>query len=88
MKLPESLKLITDTLWRIESSTELSGVIEDILTPAEIHDLADRITILQMLHDGRSQRDIAQTLGVSVATVSRGSRVLRHDMKSILKYLS
>ncbi|MDD2916421.1 MAG: YerC/YecD family TrpR-related protein [Candidatus Gracilibacteria bacterium] len=87
MKLPESLKLITDTLWRIETPEDFSGIFEDILTPAEITDMADRITILQMLKAGKSQRDIAETLGVSITTVSRGNRVLQYGKGNIDKYL-
>ena len=87
MKLPESLKLITDTLWRIKNKKDIEWVVEDLLTPAEIVDLADRIRILKMLSDGRSQRDIAEELGISVTTVSRGNRVLQYERKSIHKYI-
>ncbi|MDD2916419.1 MAG: YerC/YecD family TrpR-related protein [Candidatus Gracilibacteria bacterium] len=87
MKLPESLKLITDTLWRIETQESFSGILEDMLTPSEITDIADRITILQMLKAGKNQRDIAETLGVSVTTVSRGNRVLQYGKGGIDKYL-
>jgi Trp operon repressor len=87
MKLPESLKLITDTLWRIETQKSFSWVLEDLLTPSEITDIADRITILQMLKVGKSQRDIAETLGVSVTTVSRGNRVLQYGKGNVDKYL-
>lgn len=87
MKLPESLKLITDTLWRIKAQEDFSWALEDLLTPSEIVEVADRITILQMLKAGKSQRDIAETLGVSVTTVSRGSRVLQYGKGNIGKFL-
>lgn len=88
MKLPEALKLITDTLWRIETQERLSWTFEDLMTPKEITELADRIIILQMLKDWKSQRVIAETLGVSVTTVSRGNRVLQYGKGDIEKYLS
>jgi TrpR-related protein YerC/YecD len=87
MNLPDSLLLVTDTLWRIKEKDEFANVLEDILTPSEITELADRITILKMLQDGKSQRDIAEALGVSVTTVSRGNRVLQYESKSIHKYI-
>ena len=57
------------------------------MTPGEIIDMADRITILQMLNAGKSQREIAELLGISVTTVSRGSRVLQYGKGDIIKYL-
>lgn len=71
MRLPESLKLITDTLWRANSKKDISGMLEDLLTPSEIIEIADRITILRMLAEGVSQREIAEQLAISVTTVSR-----------------
>lgn len=88
MKLPESLKLITDTLWRVPDQIEFSWVLEELLTPGEITDIADRITILQMLQAGKSQREIATSLNISVTTVSRGNRVLQYGAGNIKKYLN
>lgn len=88
MKLPESLKLITDTLWRIQDQKAFSWVLEELLTPGEITDIADRITILQMLQAGKTQREIAETLSISVTTVSRGNRVLQYGGGNITKYLN
>ncbi len=87
MKYPESLKLITDTLWRISTIEDLSGVLTDILTPAEITEVADRIRLLKMLQEGKTQRTIAEELAISVTTVSRGNRILQYEDNTISKYL-
>ena len=87
MKYPESLKLITDTLWRIKTSEELSGVLADLLTPAEITKIADRVRLLKMLQEGKTQRTIAEELAISVTTVSRGNRILQYEDNTISKYL-
>lgn len=87
MKYPESLKLITDTLWRIKTSEELSGVLADLLTPAEITEIADRVRLLKMLQEGKTQRTIAEELAISVTTVSRGNRILQYEDNTISKYL-
>ncbi len=86
MNHTEKLHLITSLLSRVKP-TDLEGVLMDILTPAEIDEIADRIRILQMLHSGKSQRDIATELGISVTTVSRGNRVLQYENKGISWYL-
>lgn len=87
MKYPESLKLITDTLWRINTIEDLSGVLDDLLTPAEITEIADRIRLLKMLQEGKTQRTIAEELAISVTTVSRGNRILQYEDNTISKYL-
>mgnify|MGYP000954818158 FL=1 len=87
MKYPESLKLITDTLWQINTIEDLSGVLTDLLTPAEITEVADRIRLLKMLQEGKTQRAIAEELAISVTTVSRGNRILQYEDNTISKYL-
>lgn len=87
MKFPECLKLVTDMLWRIEVREDLEWIVEDLLTPGEIVEIADRILIMQLLKEWKSQRQIAEDLGISVTTVSRGSRLMQFDRKAIHKYL-
>lgn len=87
MKYPESLKLITDTLWRISTLEDLSGVLADLLTPAEITEVADRIRLFKMLREGKTQRVISEELAISVTTVSRGNRILQYEDNTISKYL-
>ena len=86
MNHSEKLHLITALLTRVEPR-DLEWVLMDILTPAEIDEVADRIRILTMLESGQSQRDIASELGISVTTVSRGNRVLQYESKAIHSYL-
>ena len=83
----ESLHLLADTLWWIKSKEDFSGALEDVLTPSEITEIADRIRILKMLKSGESQRTIAEKLGVSVTTVSRGNRILQYSGKSIREHI-
>jgi len=87
MKFPEGLKLIADTLWQIKDKEDFGNVLEDILTAGEITEIADRILIVKYLKEGIGQREIAQKLGISITTVSRGSRLLQYDRKAIQKYI-
>jgi TrpR family trp operon transcriptional repressor len=52
-------------------------VLEEILTPAELHDLALRWRLLQQLHAGDPQRRIAEELRISLCKITRGSRILK-----------
>lgn len=50
--------------------------LTDLLTPAEYEDLVKRWQIVKQLSGGVPQRQIAKNLGLSIAKVTRGSRVL------------
>lgn len=62
----------------------------NILTPMELKEVVMRLQIVKMLEEGIPQREIAETLGVSIATITRGSRELKFGVpgfKKILKKL-
>jgi TrpR family trp operon transcriptional repressor len=57
----------------------LRAFLIDLLTPQEYRDTALRWRIVTLLHQGVPQRDIAARLGVSLATITRGSRELSDE---------
>ena len=52
-------------------------LMDEILTPAELRDLALRWRLVQRLHAGAPQRQIAAELGISLCKITRGSRILK-----------
>ena len=61
----------------IRNEKEARMLLEDILTPQEIQDIAERWQIVRALAAGIPQRTIAENLDVSIATITRGSRMLK-----------
>jgi len=59
----------------------LETALRDLLTSSELEDVAKRLRIIEMLAEGVPQRQIADHLGVGIATVSRGSNVLKQRKK-------
>lgn len=57
---------------------DLDGFIEDMMTPQEIEALDERIKIMHALVSGKTQREIAEELELSITTVSRWSRILQY----------
>jgi Trp operon repressor len=57
---------------------DLDGFLEDMMTPQEIEALDERIKIMHALAAGKTQREIAEELKLSITTVSRGSRILQY----------
>ncbi len=64
------------------SSQEMEKAISDLLTASELDEVAKRLQIFEMLAKGVPQRQIAESLGVGIATVSRGSNVLKKQNRS------
>lgn len=87
MNINKSLNSITDILWQIKDKKDLLEVLEDLLTPAEIIEIANRIKVLKQLKKGISQRKIAKKLWVSITTVSRWNAILKYKSKAISKYI-
>lgn len=77
MGIKKELLNIIKLVESLRSSQKLSDFFVGILTPQEIEIIATRIEIVRMLKKNVPQKDIADKLGVGIATVTRGSRELK-----------
>lgn len=73
--LPSDLLAVLAALQRPE---DLQRFFDDLLTPAEVDSLGERWQVVKRLAAGESQRAVRDAVGVSVSTVSRGSRQLKY----------
>ncbi|HBR80035.1 TPA: transcriptional regulator [Candidatus Uhrbacteria bacterium] len=65
-------------------------LLEDLLSPEELKVLPVRWQIIKRLNQGRPHHKITEELGVGVATVTRGSQMLKNKtggFQQILKKL-
>jgi len=60
-----------------EDPESMHTILQDLLTPSELSEISKRLQIIRLLETGMPQRQIAETLGVGIATVTRGSRALK-----------
>lgn len=67
---------LIDYLLTMHSPAAMDEALNRLLTPAEYQEISKRLQIFNLLRDGVPHRKIAETLGVGIATVSRGSRAL------------
>ena len=51
ISLQESLKTIADTLVSVSEKSDMEKLLEDLLTPQEIEELAERIKLVRMLKE-------------------------------------
>jgi TrpR family trp operon transcriptional repressor len=78
MKIGEIVRVLS----RIRDEDAMGRFLEEILTPAEIHDLALRWDLMKLLKKGVPQRQIAQDLGISLCKITRGAKII-HDPGSV-----
>lgn len=71
------LNELLDHLHSMQDQDSLADALRDLLTPAELTEVCNRLQILRMLEAGVPQREIAKQLGVGIATVTRGARALK-----------
>lgn len=84
MKSDEFKKLV-ELLTSINSEEEMENLLTGLLTPKEREELPTRIQIIKMLKQGVPQHQIAEKLGVGVATVTRGAKEIRTGTFKIIK---
>ncbi len=58
---------------------ELEQALHSLLTPSELSEISKRLQIFKLLAAGMPQRQIAEKLGVGIATVTRGSRAMKDN---------
>ena len=74
----ESIDRLFDVILQLEDREECYRFFEDICTIKEVQDLAQRLDVALLLSKGENYQSIAQTAGVSTATISRVSRCLNY----------
>lgn len=62
----------------LKKNDTILAFLKNILTPSELDEIATRLQIFKLLKKGVSQREVAEKLGVGIATVSRGARELKY----------
>lgn len=64
----------------IQSGREAGAFLADLCTPAEVHTLAERWHVAQLLDEGAlTYREIHEATGVSTTTIVRVARFLRQE---------
>ena len=79
-QIQDILNFISSVNKKKFSEKELERIFWAMLTPSEIEVISQRIHVLELLHAGKSQRDVSEHLGVGVATATRGNRMLKENI--------
>lgn len=71
---------LADALVAVDSRGQARAFLADLCTPAEVHTLAERWHVAQLLDAGElTYREIHEATGVSTTTIVRVARFLRQE---------
>jgi TrpR family transcriptional regulator, trp operon repressor len=73
----EKLNFLVDALLRVKTRKEMESMLRGLLTQKELEELPKRLEIFKQLKKGVPQHEIADKVGVGVATVTRGSQEIQ-----------
>ncbi|MDD4011949.1 MAG: Trp family transcriptional regulator [Sphaerochaetaceae bacterium] len=61
------------------SKADIAKLLEELLTPSELEDIAKRWHLMKDIYLGKPQREIASEMEISLCKITRGSRILKQD---------
>ena len=63
---------------RLRGAESVARFLEELFSPSECVEMSKRWALTRELLAGKSQRDIARELGLSLCKITRGARLLRN----------
>jgi len=73
----KAVKELVEALLNVDTDKDMLLLLQGLLTLGELKEIASRLQIVKMLKAGVPQREIASTLNVGIATVTKGSREIK-----------
>lgn len=77
INLNKDQKLVVDSFYKVRTKKDFAKFIEDLLSPEETLDLAQRLKIAKLILDGKTYEEIAAEIPVSTSTISKIGQVIK-----------
>ena len=84
----KNIKELAVFISQLQTPNEVEQLLNELLTTSEINVLSTRWRILNLLNQGKTQREITKELGVSLCNITRGAKVLKNKNTLISKHLN
>lgn len=81
------MNIIFKILQNLKTQKEIESFFSEIFTKSELEDLVKRWRIMELLAQGKTQRDIANSLNVSLCKITRGAKILKNKNAITTKFL-
>lgn len=85
--MADSMEELSRTLAAVTDRVLLKDFLKALLTPQEYNAVAARWALVRLLDQGMTQRKIAETLGLSLCKITRGSREMKKEESSFRKMI-
>lgn len=77
INLNKDTRLVINSFFKFKTKKNLTLFIEDLFTPEETLDLAQRLKIAKLILDGKTYEEIAAEIPVSTSTISKIGQVIK-----------
>lgn len=77
INLNKDQKLVVDSFYKVKTKKDINSFIEDLFSPEETLDLAQRLKIAKLILDGKTYEEIAAEIPVSTSTISKIGQVIK-----------
>lgn len=77
VSLNKDQQLLIDSFFKVKTKTNLTKFVEDLFSPEETLDLAQRLKIAKLILDGKTYEEIAAQIPVSTSTISKIGQVIK-----------
>ncbi|MEK9185576.1 MAG: YerC/YecD family TrpR-related protein [Patescibacteria group bacterium] len=77
INLNKDQKLVVDSFYKVKTKKDLNNFIEDLFSPEETLDLAQRLKIARLIFEGKTYEEIAAEIPVSSSTISKIGQVIK-----------
>ncbi len=77
INLNKDQKLVVDSFYKVRTKKDLAKFVEDLFSPEETLDLAQRLKIAKLILDGKTYEEIAAEIPVSTSTISKIGQVIK-----------
>lgn len=78
ISLNKDQKLLVDSFYKVRTKKDLAKFIEDLFSPEETLDLAQRLKIAKLILEGKTYEEIAAEIPVSSSTISKIGQVIKY----------
>ncbi len=86
--MKKDLQEIYEIFAKLKTPQRAKDFVNDMFTTGEIEQIVQRWRLIKMLHQGLPQREISKKLQISIAKVTRGSKVLQTSGKGFKLFLN
>ena len=77
VSLNKDTQLLIDSFFKIKTKKNLTNFIEDLFSPEETLDLAQRLKIAKLIFEGKTYEEITAQIPVSTSTISKIGQMIK-----------